>query len=458
MDKRFSHSLVIFRRDLRLRDNTALMHACEDSHAVHAVFILDPRQIDESNQYRSLNALQFMRESLDDLRDQIAQHGGKLQILYGVPNEVLKDLLARNSLEAVYVNEDYTPFARERDVSLQELCKTADCAFFTYADSMLHRPGEVLKSDGKPYTVFTAYAKRASLSEVPVIQHIARYNFIDQSLKSAYTEIPVSFMAYTNKQLVVSGGMQHGQKIIKSLSKFKNYQKTRDFPSLSTTYLSAYLKFGCVSVREVYHAICEQLGSDHLLIKQLLWRDFFTQIVFYFPQVIGHSFHSEYDKLLWKNNRSDFERWCTGTTGFPIVDAGMRQLLATGWMHNRVRMIVASFLVKDLHIDWRWGEKFFAQHLVDYDPALNNGNWQWSASTGCDAQPYFRIFNPWLQQKKFDPACEYIKQWVPELSSLDAKAIHAWDKASQTTTLNYPEPMIDHAYAARIAKKMYEVR
>lgn len=219
--------------------------------------------------------------------------------------------------------------------------------------------------------------------------------------------------------------------------------------------LSAHNKFGTCSIREVYYAIADTFSKEHTLIRELYWRDFFTHVAWNFPYVFGESFHKKFDKLKWSTNAKAFKAWCDGKTGFPVVDAAMRQLNSTGYMHNRARLIVSSFLTKDLHIDWRLGEKYFAQKLVDYDPAVNNGNWQWSASTGCDAQPYFRIFNPWLQQKKFDPICAYIKEWVPELKSVDTKIIHNWfDQAKQIN--GYPLPIVDHSVEAKIALSYYK--
>jgi deoxyribodipyrimidine photo-lyase len=219
--------------------------------------------------------------------------------------------------------------------------------------------------------------------------------------------------------------------------------------------LSAHNKFGTCSIREVYYIIAETFTHEHALIKELYWRDFFTHVAWNFPHVFGNSFHSKFDKLKWSKNLKTFKAWCNGLTGFPVVDAAMRQLNKTGFMHNRARMIAASFLTKDLHIEWRLGEQYFAQKLVDYDPAVNNGNWQWVASTGCDAQPYFRIFNPWLQQKKFDPECEYIKRWVPELKDLSPAQIHSWYNPKQKAPADYPKPIVDHTQEARITKAWF---
>lgn len=245
--------------------------------------------------------------------------------------------------------------------------------------------------------------------------------------------------------------------ILNEIDRFSTYMKVRDFPAKAgTTKLSAHLKFGTVSIREVYYAIKNRFGADHPLIRQLYWRDFYTQIGYHFPRVFKRSFRSKYDKLDWNYNETAFHRWCEGLTGFPIVDAGMRELNRTGYMHNRVRMIVASFLIKDLHIDWRWGERYFAQKLVDYDPAVNNGNWQWAASTGCDPVPYFRIFNPWLQQRKFDPNCEYIKENVPELRSFPPSIIHNLEKVQPDDLKNYPPPMVDHTTVKELTKAMFK--
>lgn len=256
----------------------------------------------------------------------------------------------------------------------------------------------------------------------------------------------------------IKGGRIEALKILKNVKVFKNYDGGRDLPAKSaTSLLSAHHKFGTCSIRETYWAVRDALGPRHTLIKELYWRDFFSHIAYHFPHVFGGAFYPEYDALPWANDKERFQRWCDGLTGFPIVDAGMRELNTTGFMHNRVRMITASFLVKDLHIDWRWGERYFAQHLVDYDPCVNNGNWQWVASTGCDHQPYFRVFNPWLQQKKFDPLCLYIKKWVPELKTVDARQLHRWYEVSGDSADRYPAPVVDHAAESIKAKEIFKV-
>jgi deoxyribodipyrimidine photo-lyase len=253
------------------------------------------------------------------------------------------------------------------------------------------------------------------------------------------------------------GGRSEALKILNQLRSLSKYAKLRDFPAEEcSTYLSPYLKFTVCSPREVYAAICHHLSPHHELIRSLYWRDFFTSIAFFFPHVFKGAFHSKFDKIKWSYHKKTYQRWCEGSTGFPIVDAGMREMNETGFMHNRVRMITASFLIKDLHIDWRWGEKYFAKSLVDYDPSVNNGNWQWVASCGSDAQPYFRIFNPWNQQKKFDPACAYIKKWIPELRDFSPTAIHAWyEEKHRAGCKNYPAPLIDHEKAAKESLRAY---
>nr|WP_280954397.1 deoxyribodipyrimidine photo-lyase [Methanohalophilus levihalophilus] len=271
-------------------------------------------------------------------------------------------------------------------------------------------------------------------------------NFFKGNIKGEDRGILKHILKDRNENLYSKGGRENGLEILDNPKRFENYQDERDYPALdATTGLSAHNKFGTVSIREVYHCLADEFGKNHPLITQLYWRDFFTHLAYNNPHVFGHSFRKKYDSLKWIDDKDSFRKWCEGKTGFPIVDAGMRQLNTTGYMHNRVRMIAASFLVKDLHIDWRWGERYFAQHLVDYDPCVNNGNWQWAASTGADSQPYFRIFNPWLQQTKFDKDCEYIKTWVPELADVDPKRIHRLGHDEKHRIPDYPAPIVDHS-------------
>lgn len=456
--KKYNKSIFIFRRDLRLVDNNGLNAALTDSKFVVPCFIFDQQQVGNKNQFKSKNAIQFMIESLFDLDDQLQKKQSKLFVFYGSPEKVIKDLINSEGIDAVFVNRDYTPFSIKRDEKIKNLCLKNNVAFEQHNDLLLHEPEVVMSQSGTPYTIFTPFYKKARALPVELPQKFPR----DVSLFSgkisdtqSLSKLSKKILTTANPQLAIKPGRKNGMKILNSINTFKDYRKTRDFPAIETTHLSAHLKFGTISIRETYHAIKDTLGKDHDLLRQLFWRDFFTHLAYHSPFVFGHAFREKYEKIKWSNNEALFKQWCDGKTGFPLVDAGMRQLNATGFMHNRVRMVVASFLVKDLHIDWRLGEQYFAKQLVDYDPAVNNGNWQWCASTGADAQPYFRIFNPWLQQKKFDPGCTYIKRWLHELKSIDPKVIHNLHKKDQQIK-NYPRPIIDHTIESRKAINNYK--
>ena len=458
MAKKFNTVLFIFRRDLRLEDNTALIAALQNAHIVVPLFIFDEAQVTEVNKYRSKNALLFMMQSLAALAHALEKHGGKLYLFYGNPAEVIKKLFATLNIDALFVNRDYTPFSQKRDATLAALCKKYNVIFEPYNDILLQEPQDVTTGNLQPYRVFTPFFKKALtlLVREPIttfFPHVALYH---QHITNTVTHQQLSTIldGYENHELYTTGSPVSAHALLIQLTEQKNYIHTHDIPNLHTSKLSAHLKFGTVSVRAVFYAIQTTLGKHHPLLRQLYWRDFFTHTLFHFPHMLQGPLQEKYGALPWQNDKKRFAHWCTGTTGFPIVDAGMRQLNTTGFMHNRVRMIVASFLVKDLHIDWRWGERYFAQHLVDYDPAVNNGNWQWCASTGFDAQPYFRIFNHWLQQKKFDPDCRYIKQWIPELNAISSEIIHQWH-THHTSNINYPAPLINHTEETALTKKAY---
>jgi deoxyribodipyrimidine photo-lyase len=445
----YATSLFIFRRDLRLHDNTGLLEALRLSRQLIPCFIFDPRQI-EPHPYQSKPGLQFMLQSIVDLQQQLQTVGGKLAIYHALPEQVVVELAEQQQIEAVFINLDYTPFSRRRDDDLAAGCNRLGIALHTFPDALLNEPEHAVKNDNTPYKVFTAFYNNARRFPVFLPQALLEPNFLTTPTTFTLDQLGLPPIKLSNK-----GGRNQALATLDKLSDCADYQNIRDFPSLyATSKLSAHLKFGTCSIREVYYAITEQLGSEHPLLRQLYWRDFFTHIAYHFPHVFGRAFLEKFAHLHWDNNPDYFQAWCDGNTGFPIVDAGMRELNATGNMHNRVRMITASFLVKDLHIDWRWGERYFAQHLVDYDPCVNNGNWQWAASTGCDAQPYFRIFNPWLQQLKFDQNCGYIYRWLPELRAFPPKTIHRWDKKHSSGS--YPAPIIDHACESRLAKAMFK--
>lgn len=458
--KQYRKALFIFRRDLRLTDNTGLYAALAESETVIPCFIFDTRQIGKSNDYRSSNAIQFMVESLKDLSGQLAAKKAQLYVFYGKPDDIVKKLIKQEKIDAVFCNRDYTPFSIMRDTAIQKVCDQANLPFMQHSDVLLNEPDDVKTGSGTPYSVFTPFYKYC-FKHLPIKNPLSLrlHNFYATSIKGAELSKVLfkKIVPKENPAIFVHGGTDNGQKILRSLEKFKHYEKERDIPALSlTTHLSAYLKFGCVSVRQVAASIKEHLGVNHPLLRQLYWRDFYYHVAFHSPYVYGHAYHKKYNALHWSTSKANFQKWCEGKTGFPIVDAGMRQLNETGFMHNRARMIVASFLTKDLHINWQWGEKYFAQQLVDYDPAVNNGNWQWAASTGCDAQPYFRIFNPWTQQKKFDPECIYIKRWIPELSKIEPKIIHTWFKDTSPKYKDYPRPIVDHEKERKIALKTYK--
>lgn len=362
----------------------------------------------------------FLRASLEDLRRQVNEAGGSLRFFRGKPAVVIGELLREANIDGVFVNRDYTPAARRRDREIEQTCERAGVSFNVAADYLLNEPEAVLKADGDPYIVFTPYHKSALRHAVPKPDP-----FVPRNLIKVTAGMPDAMPG----RPVDSAGRAGALEILRNIAALADCERTRDYPALgATSRLSSHLRFGTCSVREAWHAVSESLGENHPLIRQLHWRDFFTQVAFHHPHVFGHAFRRRYDAIEWRDDSEKFDKWCAGETGFPIVDAGMRELVSTGYMHNRTRMITASFLVKNLQIDWRRGEQFFARYLVDYDPSVNNGNWQWVASTGCDAQPYFRIFNPWRQQAKFDPDAAYIKRWVPALSTWTARHIHALER------------------------------
>lgn len=451
----YKRALHIFRRDLRIIDNTALFEALRQSEEVMPCFIFNDTQV-KNHRYRSANGLAFMIESLEELALTVEKAGGSLLVAHGETLSTLKKIIQEYSIEAVFWNRDYTPFSRKRDADMVALCNELGVATHDYHDLLLVDPFTFAKADGAPYTVYTPFFKKSSLLPVPepTVKTKGRFSVVPHS---SFSVNPRSFWPDgTSAERSSTGGRKPALAILKRITDFKNYDDQRNLPGIDgTTRLGAHNKFGTVSIREVYHCVANAFGRDHTLIRELYWRDFFTHIAWHFPHVFTGCFHKHYDALQWSDDEHLFNAWCTGETGFPIVDAGIRELRATGFMHNRVRMIVASFLVKDLHINWRKGEEFFAHYLTDYDPCVNNGSWQWAASTGCDAQPYFRIFNPWLQQKRFDPACTYIKKWLPELASIPSKHIHELDKLNVSQSHSYPKPLVEHATQKVIATDMF---
>jgi deoxyribodipyrimidine photo-lyase len=454
-----NRALFVFRRDLRLEDNTGLLFALKEAKEVIAAFIFTPEQI-QNNAYRSDRALQFMIESLEDLAEQLQDKKGRLYIFYGQPENIVKQCIESLKIDGVIVNEDYTPYSQERDRKIQSVCLEGNIAFYSHADVTLKPLQSMLKSDGKPYTVFTPFYRKNLLDSpaMPRPHPKEAVYYTNNIAFSRGTELYAEILPTRKTQ--PAGGRKAAFKILKELDQFKDYENNRNYPAQdSTTHLSAHIKFNTCSVREIYYALHAVYGIESPLIRSLYWHDFFHSIAFYFPRVFKGAFKTIYNGLAWDNNPVFFKKWCEGKTGFPLVDAGMRELNETGFMHNRVRMIVSSFLVKDLHINWQWGEKYFAQKLIDYDPAVNNGNWQWAASTGCDAQPYFRIFNPWSQSVTWDAECEYIKKWIPELKNIPPKLIHTWYlEKNHSQSKDYPAPIVDHKQASTEALQRYRIK
>lgn len=419
-------SLVLFRRDLRLNDNTALNQAFRLGQPVLPVFVID-RQLVDRWQHAD-KRLAFLYQSVRQLEQAISERGGKLVVMEGAPDESLGSLIPQHNVSDVFLNRDYTPLASGRDQNIAAVCEQRGVSLHCADDLVLNTPSAVKKDDGNPYVVFTPYFRRASALPVAPPEMLSDGVFLDVS--GPTLEDSASIAGYLSLSLDrFEPGIAGAAAALERISQLGQYGTLRDIPATEqTSRLSAHLRFGTCSARQVHSAVAETLGRDHPLIRQLYWRDFYMQIAWHYPHVYRGAFRREYDRIEWRYSAEDFERWKAGETGFPIVDAGMRELAQTGFMHNRVRMIVASFLTKNLHIDWRLGEAHFAAQLVDYEPAVNNGNWQWGASTGCDAQPYFRVFNPWRQQEKFDKDCAYIKRWVPELAAYPAKAIHRLER------------------------------
>ncbi len=442
-------SLFIFRRDLRLEDNTGLIQALRTSESVIPCFIYDDvflKKIKHS-EYR----WNFLNESLEHLDQELKRMKSSLQVFQGHPaNEIKKILSSDDEIDAVFLNTDFTSYSQNRDAKIHQVCQKNNVDFYSTLDFLLHNPHEIKTNDEKPYTVYSFFYKKAKQFPVRKILQNSRMNYSPKIISDLHVKDS------TIKIPEISGGRKNGLNILKNLENFQDYQRIRNFPGLrGTTNLSPHNKFGTVSIREVYHAIKEKLGVDHTLMGEIYWREFFSHILFHFPWAQKKSFKKKFQKISWSGSEKNFKKWSEGKTGFPIVDAGMRELNHTGFMHNRVRMIVASFLTKDLHLDWRWGEQYFAEKLVDYDPAVNAGNWQWVASTGCDAVPYFRIFNPWLQQQKFDSDCIYIKTWITELVDISSKQIHNLWK-DFPNDLEYVKPMLDHKLESQKTKDIFK--
>lgn len=422
------------------------------SDEVRPLFIVDPRLAGKWSDATARMA--FLAQSLRCLDDAIASHGGRLEILEGNPEEVIQKLITDSSINGVYTNRDYTPLAQRRDRALKSVCDAHGVSFNSYADQLLNEPESVSKADGLPYTIFTPYFRKARQHRILAPDNTTDFNFCKPEGRDLLASSSLAlYLDFPLHETGIEAGRSGAEATLSNLTAFSDYENSKDIPAQAgTSRLSVHLKFGTCSVREVYQALKSAHTESHGMIRQLYWRDFYFQIGHFFPHVYHASFRTKYNALKWDTNEAGFIAWKAGKTGFPIVDAGMRELLATGFMHNRVRMIVASFLTKNLLINWQRGESHFADHLLDYDPALNNGNWQWGASTGCDAQPYFRVFNPWRQQLRFDKDCTYIKKWIPELRDLDPRDIHQLEKNEG----GYLDRVVDLKESAAESKKRFK--
>jgi deoxyribodipyrimidine photo-lyase len=366
------------------------------------------------------------------MQQQLVAAGGSMQVYYGFPEEIFQNLLQQYEVQNLFINHDHDPYAIQRDAAITKQCREAGVAVHSFKDHVIFEKDEVVKDDGKPYTVFTPYSKKWKVKQDDAyLQPYATEKYISNFLKQTPHTVPsLQEMGFE------ATGINFPPAVIKS-ELVKKYKEQRDIPSVAgTSRLSVHLRFGTISIRELAK---KTKAVSETFLNELIWRDFYHMILCNFPHVgNGKAFKPEYDAILWRNNENEFELWCNGQTGYPIVDAGMRELNATGFMHNRVRMIVASFLCKHLLIDWRWGEAYFAEKLLDFDLAANNGGWQWAAGSGCDAAPYFRIFNPTLQTQKFDPELKYIRKWVPEFEEL-----------------NYVKPVVEHDFARKRCLEAY---
>ena len=415
-------SVFWFRRDLRLNDNRGLYQALQSGYPVLPVFIFDT-SILEKLQHKDDSRVTFIYQALQKLKAEFEEWGSSLRVFYAKPADAMRELIREYEVLAVYANKDYEPYARSRDREVALIVEESGAKFHLLKDQVIFEEDEIVKDNREPYTDFTPYSRKwkqklidVDISPVP-------------SDKMAAGFIRINGLEFPDlNRLGFEESSIEAPSAIISEKMIKNYAAVRDYPAFEgTSRLGVHLRFGTISIRELIQK-AEELSE--VFLNELVWREFFFSVLWHFPYVEHSAFKAKYNYIVWRNNEEEFERWCNGETGYPLVDAGMRQLNATGFMHNRVRMVTAGFLVKHLLIDWRWGEAYFAERLLDFELASNNGNWQWAAGTGCDAAPWFRIFNPETQQKKFDPKDEYVRKWVPE-----------WG------TARYPPPVVDHKEA-----------
>jgi deoxyribodipyrimidine photo-lyase len=424
-------SIFWFRRDLRLNDNAGLYHALKNNQNVLPVFIFDTTILNklEDKQDRRVH---FIHSAITSLQQNLQKLGSSIKVYHGEPLEIFKNIIAEFKVANVYTNHDYEPGAIARDNQVKDFLQSKSIEFKTYKDQCIFEKNEVTKDDGSPYTVFTPYANKwkKKLNDFYIKPYPNKLSFSNFYKCSPFTIPSLQELGFKETDLLFS-------KPIIDEEIISHYTQQRDFPAIAgTTRLSVHLRFGTISIRAL---VQKAIQLNNTWLNELIWRDFYMMILFHFPHVVDGAFKPSYNRIPWRNNEKEFDAWCNAKTGYPIVDAGMNELNKTGFMHNRVRMIVASFLVKHLLIDWRWGETYFAQKLLDFDLSANNGGWQWAASSGCDAAPYFRVFSPYEQTKKFDSKLEYIKKWVPNYNELD-----------------YPQPIVEHTFARQRVLKTYK--
>ena len=416
-----------FRRDLRLTDNAGLYHALKENKNVLPVFIFDTTILDDLED-KADRRVEFIHQSLRTLKEQLEEQGSSLLVMHGDPVKIFQRL----NPKSVYANRDYEPLAIHRDDHVKRILESNKSTMKTYKDQVIFEQREVVKDNGEPYTIFTPYSKKWK----SILNTFYSKSYPTGIYFSSFRQLkPLPFPELEEIGFEKTNAEFPARSIRQSV--IEKYDKQRNFPAIQgTSRLSVHLRFGTVSIRKLVQIATKK---NEVWFNELIWRDFYQMILWHFPHIVTKAFKPAYDHIEWRNDPSEFQAWCEGMTGYPIVDAGMRELNETGFMHNRVRMIVASFLTKHLLIDWRWGEAYFAKKLLDFDLAANNGGWQWAAGSGCDAAPYFRVFNPQLQTEKFDPDMKYIKKWVPELG-----------------TTKYPKPIVDHAMARERVLKVYK--
>ena len=451
-------SLFIFRRDFRLNDNNALIECFKQSNEIIPIFIFTPEQINK-NEYFSSNSFQFMLESLEELDNELKnKYNSYIHYYYGDNIKILSEILKNYNYDSIFFNKDYTLYAKKRDENISLFCKENNKICNVYEDYLLLPIGNFLKNDGKPYEKYTPFKNNAKNKKVQLPNN---YKFNENKFSKIKFNFDLKYLDkyyHINKDILLNGGRNNGLEILQNLKKYINYSEVRNNLIKPTTHLSAYIKYGCISIREAYNTIYKLYGINHGLIDQLYWREFYFYLAYYIPRVLeGKSLKEQYDKIKWENNPKIFEAWKNGNTGFPAVDAGMRELNKTGYMHNRARLITSGILIKILNCDWRLGEKYFATKLIDYDPIVNNGNWQWSSGSGADSQPYFRIMSPWKQAIDNDPECLYIKKWIPELNNVPNKDILNWGKTYvKYKDLDYSRPIVNYEIMRKEIVKVYK--